>query len=996
MGSRTRPAMHRSAALLLSGLLAGFSPARADEPVVTILADYEDDSVAAHITDVENVLTADCDVGVAAIPARGQRSLMIDIGATTPGASAACDLRFRLATPFEQANRVATHAWINEGSVEIHFRVRDAAGRLFETAPLPLQTRNRWVRLIADLGPRELRPATQGASTEEPGRLKPAWPIQIQGYHIRTRGIGRQTIYFDDLQVEHRVSGAAILRGEFRLDEPTHLYEPGAPVRAAVVLENTSRSRALALTVQLAWLRSDGSDLTTGRQSINLPASGDDYRSRQAVDFSQRITNPGLYRLVARVRGSHWISPAVYETTIAITRTNRTLPRGRATFFGVCTNLMREPLADQFLEIDLAREVGVQLLALQTPWRVIEPARNAFNFETLDRLIGRISRHDMATMIVLTEPPEWLAAGGANSWDRQATLFEALAQRYGDRIGTYQPLWADAGRSGPVTAEDLTAIGSIQRRVANVRADVEVLAPPLLVQTDTKDVPTLPTSPPDLQVPLAFETSGDSASAVVALQEFAADNNLKWQRSHRWFHRAEALNGSGALWDAIAVLRHYVQAAREGVGGVVWFDLRDDTSDPRHAQHMQGLVRRDFSPKTPLLGFANTVGMLHGLLYAGEVSGTPAQFESALFIGGNRQVAVLFPKPNRILPAVLAPFQLVPGELTVSGFERRVQPLARSVATPLTSTVPDPVFITLDCQRAQAEPRLGLARPWLRVPRTIFCGQEATLTIEIDAHTDLSRGSYLQLILPSDAPVSSTLSSRFLRAKAGDMLSFDSTLTRTSAGDFAPSTLTVRVSLEGDSVRIPVTLRPLLNVLPVKPGPEITDAQFVIGRLTSPNLDADGQKVEPTQTLHVGYERRALHVAISLPPGASSESILQLGIALENADTHAEARIARLTERPTLTPTWGTARAQLRGWRCRRLEDPPGSTPFCQITIPASALGESSLQAGLRVLLAARYVESEPASWMAPLVREWGSGLDGTRRTTGYRWIRLAEAPETP
>lgn len=978
--------------LLLGALLAGAPGARGDEPVVTILADYEDDSVAAHIADVENVPVSDCDARVAAIPARGQRSLMIEIGATERNVSAACDLRFRLATPFEQANRVATYAWIKQGTVAVRFRVRDAAGRLFETLPVPLKARNRWVRLVADLTAEKLTRIDRRAATGEPGAAKLAWPIQIQGYRLGVPEIGRQTIYLDDLEVEHRVSGAAMLRGEFKLDQPAHIYEPGASVWAAVELENTSRRRALPLTVQMAWLRADGTELTTARAPINLPASGADYRSRQAVDFSQRIDEPGLYRLVARVRGPRWIAPAVFETTIAVTRTNRALPRGRATFFGVRTNLMREPLADQLLEIEIAREIGVQLLAIETSWRLIEPNRGSFEFKALDKLINLITRRDIAAMIVLTEPPKWLAESDAGSWAPQAVLFEALAQRYGERITAYQPLSADPTKPDRLSAADLAKADQIQSRLARVHPNVQVFTPPLVVRADDTGWSALPTLPPEAKLQLAFETAGDSAAALAMLESFATQNELEWERSHRWFHQADPLIGSGALYDAVAVLRHYVHAASKGVGGVVWFDLRDDANDPHHPEQMKGLVQRDFSPKTSLLGFANAVGMLHGLLYAGQVPGTPAEFESALFIGGQRQVAVLFPKPNRVLPAVLAPYQIVDGELNVFDFDRRARPLAHSIGAPLVATLGSPFFVTLDAWRAQAEPKLGLAHPWLRMPATVYCTKETTFTIAVDAPTNLRR-SYLQLTLPSDAPVKSSFSSRALRAKAGDTLSFDVTLTRSDDEPFEPTALTVRLRLEGTSLQVPVTLCPLLDVRPMKPTDKITDAKFTIGRLASAGAH-ERNEAQVTSALHAGYQRRKLQVAIALPPDAEPDAIIQLGIAVENGDRHAEAQIEDLTQRPTPRPAYGTLRSQLGGWRCRQSGDGQTGGRYCQVTIPAKSLGLSSFEPGTRLLVAARYVEPERAGPTVPRVLEWGRGLDGARSTAGYHWIRLANAPE--
>ena len=159
----------RLAALVL-GLLFVTPGSRGDEPVVTTLADYEDDSVAATIADVRNVLETDCGASMAAIPARGQHSLVVEIGATRQNASTACDLRFRLATSFQQADRVATYTWIMQGAVDIAFRVRDAAGRVFETPPLTLRTHNRWVRLVADLRSNKLELAgPRGSPTDSVG-----------------------------------------------------------------------------------------------------------------------------------------------------------------------------------------------------------------------------------------------------------------------------------------------------------------------------------------------------------------------------------------------------------------------------------------------------------------------------------------------------------------------------------------------------------------------------------------------------------------------------------------------------------------------------------------------------------------------------------------------------------------------------------------------------------------------------------------------------------
>ena len=86
--------MNRAPIVLVAILLAASSTAvRADDPIVTVLADFEDNTVGAEIASVENVLAADCTARFDPNPARGQRSLAVTIGATAPNAAAICVCR---------------------------------------------------------------------------------------------------------------------------------------------------------------------------------------------------------------------------------------------------------------------------------------------------------------------------------------------------------------------------------------------------------------------------------------------------------------------------------------------------------------------------------------------------------------------------------------------------------------------------------------------------------------------------------------------------------------------------------------------------------------------------------------------------------------------------------------------------------------------------------------------------------------------------------------
>ena len=262
---------------------------------------------------------------------------------------------------------------------------------------------------------------------------------------------------------------------------------------------------------------------------------------------------------------------------------------------------------------------------------------------------------------------------------------------------------------------------------------VEILPPPIPVNDadPPHDIGGFVRDNPGF--PLGFRTSGDATVCLRQLQAFRQRGQFDWQASYWWEHDAEPLGGAGHYSDAEAVLRDYVAAATAGIGSVVWFDLRDDDNNPANPATMCGLVQRDFSPRTSLLGYASAAGVLTGCLCVGPVAGTPEAFDSALFVGTNRQVAVLLPQPNRVLPAVVAPHSGKPGQFAVQDFERRERPMLTSSAAPLVPTIPRPLFVTLTFKQTQSEPQVDFARPWLRVPATVFCGANAPFTVELDA-----------------------------------------------------------------------------------------------------------------------------------------------------------------------------------------------------------------------------------------------------------------------
>ena len=449
---------------------------------------------------------------------------------------------------------------------------------------------------------------------------------------------------------------------------------------------------------------------------------------------------------------------------------------------------------------------------------------------------------------------------------------------------------------------------------------MELLPPPISVHdlATARAVARLVADDPER--PLAFATSGDLAQAIAQLEAYRQQGSFRWRPAHRWMHATAPLAGSGSYVDAEAVLRHYVRAAVAGVGGLIWYDLRDDDNDPRHAELLRGFVRRDFSPKTSLLGYSASAGQLTGFRCAGPVAHCDACFDSGLFIGPDRQIAVLLPRANDILPAVLAFDFTVRGRLSAQDFERRDLPVLTSAVTDLVVSNPRPLFVTLDLKEPQPEPQLRMTEPWIRAPQVVFAGQE--FTVEIDVPFPLER-SYLRLQLPKDSAYRSSVSARKLQGAEEDTLSIPVTISANGSGPPAAEEVGLRVSLEGRHLDIPLQIEPVTLCHPRSRSSDLRDARYQLATLNPP----DEQRASASATLHAGYTARELSLLIQVeddryvPLESRSADAwgdaLVIGLTRVGQDAHAVMRLNPAADPLAVDVLYARGAVNSTAWRAR-------------------------------------------------------------------------------
>ncbi len=962
-------ALRTGAALL--ACLAGATVYAAGEPAVTILTDFEDDNVAAQISDVQNIVAADCTVTRSAIPARGTNSCGVTLGATNPNSSAAVRLTFRETPAFEQLDRIAALLWITTGSVQVAYRIADADGQIFETAPQPVREQNRWVRIAADAGPKALKPLRPGQT--------PRGPFHPVGFRVALKDAGKQSVYLDELQVEHTVSPREFARGVWHLSEATQLYEPGATFAAALELENRSRKKALALSVELTLARDGGEPLQRHRASVPLPPSGNDYRSRQRVDFSHVVDAPGLYRLRAQVSGAEPGEPSTFETAFAVLPSNRGLKRGRSTFFGVGSNLLRESAADQLTELSLAHDIGANLVAIALPWNLIEPRLGEVAFARIDRAVDTLGKYDMGTLAILGQPPE----GAAGNDARLSALLAALCGRYGDKLFRYQ-LEADVFGAAP-SAEALRRTEQLAQQLAKSCPRMVLFPPAIDVNVGEANEAAVALAKQS-GGPLLLRTSGATEDVGAALRAFHQQAGLpRRDRPLFWLHRPHPAAGLGAALDATDLLRHYVYAAELGASGLIWSDLRDDEREQLDPSAATGLVRRDFAPRHALLGFAGSAAQLTGLGYKGPVLNAPEEYDSAMFLGNERHLALLIPRPQRTSPLLLAPLRGIDEQLDFLDFERTARPLLNTPEWPLIATIAQPMFLQLRLSSPQPEPQIGLLPTWLRCPQTAYYGDSAAFTIELEPPYPIGSG-YLQLDVPADAPFISDFSAAAARGEPGTTIRHTVRLKPRPGKPPAESRATLRVTLNDQTLEAPLRVLPLGTLRRCKDSDDLSAANFRLASAGSSRATTTVANVD----IHGGWSATGLRLlcAFTDGPRPPAGSRLLIGVGRVGVSRHVELAMQPFSEKPALISLIPAATAI--GGSVRTREREAGGPWLAEITLPLQALGGPAPAAGQIWQLAVAFEESSGVADAAGR-RHWGGGLDGRRRTDHFNHLQLIE-----
>lgn len=320
-----------------------------------------------------------------------------------------------------------------------------------------------------------------------------------------------------------------------------------------------------------------------------------------------------------------------------------------ASLFGVQSDIQPETsLEVQHREIALMRDAGARWVRIVLNWYEAEPRKGHYNesyLRGMDALVRRIQEADMQVMLLVLATPPWANPAG---WEHPPLRMRDLGEfvkyaveRFGHRVKHWEiwnePDWHVFWRPAPDVdrfvemlreaytlgkAADPNAV-FISGGLAGNNVDFlrRMYARGAGRYFDALGVhPYVFQRSPDVVHPDIRHSFHGLAELRKVMLSWGEGAKPIWITEMSWptHRRAPGAVGDWAEGVSLQAQAAYLSRAYEKIGReypfvqvAMWYNLRDQGSDPTRLEHNYGLVRHDFRPKPAYLAYAATARAAH-------------------------------------------------------------------------------------------------------------------------------------------------------------------------------------------------------------------------------------------------------------------------------------------------------------------------------------------------------------------------------------------------
>jgi hypothetical protein len=313
-------------------------------------------------------------------------------------------------------------------------------------------------------------------------------------------------------------------------------------------------------------------------------------------------------------------------------------PQERPFRYGVLAHLMRCTPAELTKQADLIGHLGADVVRTDATWDHIQPDREVWNYQKLDRCIDALISRKVEPQLTLAYTARWATTGDRNAadwhqWHNVAPQSEAYVRfaemtvnRYKDRVHHWE-IWNEPDINFWLSTPEAYAelFNAASRHIAEVDPTAKVLNGgfAMIEQGPNKNF-----------LARALPLMDQADWSVWAYHDYHTfqEMQLREDKHRKYYKDAGArmpvwINEGGFLCllpggeraQALTLVKKIASAPSMGIAGYVWYDLRDDGQDPVENEHHMGLTSFNYQPKPAFAAYQNLIRELGGKPFAGRL-----------------------------------------------------------------------------------------------------------------------------------------------------------------------------------------------------------------------------------------------------------------------------------------------------------------------------------------------------------------------------------------
>jgi hypothetical protein len=313
--------------------------------------------------------------------------------------------------------------------------------------------------------------------------------------------------------------------------------------------------------------------------------------------------------------------------------------------------------------LDAAHAAGLAWVRMDLTWPAVESSANVYNWTAYDGLLNALQARGMNALLIL-DYGNTLYTGANNLPPTNATGIQAFANyaqaaaRHFAGCGARFEIWNEPNISGfwppaPDPTQYAALAAQTIPRIFQGDSNAPLVTGGLsgfdfnffagyLAQNGGNGANAIGVHPYDCNPP---ELLSDRLLYLRAMVGQYLTNSppvwdTEWGFSSTWFGDGQSAAAEGR--QAVLVAREFLSACAGGFPLIIYYDLRDDGTDPANSENNFGLLANDYSDKPAIQALKTFTSVARGRRFSGFVHALPSNLVALRFDGRTNLVVALW------------------------------------------------------------------------------------------------------------------------------------------------------------------------------------------------------------------------------------------------------------------------------------------------------------------------------------------------------------------